>query len=94
VTGQGVAPHLIHLVGEFDYLNLPELESRLQVCEPGSSCEIDTAGVTFFDSAAIGALVNLWHRGVRVQVVNPSATIHRVLTISGLGSVLGLHPLA
>jgi stage II sporulation protein AA (anti-sigma F factor antagonist) len=46
---------------------------------------IDLRDVTFFDSAAIHALVKITHRYSSGLSVVPSAQVRRVLEISGLG---------
>ena len=50
------------------------------------SATIDLRGVTFFDSAAIHALIRLAERFPDGFEVIPSAPVRRVLDISGLSS--------
>ena len=50
------------------------------------SATIDLRGVTFFDSAAIHALIRLAERFPDSFEVIPSPQVHRVLDISGLST--------
>lgn len=50
------------------------------------SATIDLRGVTFFDSAAIHALIRLAERFPDGLTVIPSPQVHRVLDISGLST--------
>ena len=68
--------------GELDILSLPELETWLAQLDENLS-EIDLSGVTFFDSCALRAFLNVRRRNPHVRIVNPSATVLRVLEITG-----------
>ena len=50
-----------------------------------ASATLDLHGVTFFDSAAIHALIRLAERFPGSLTVLPSPQVRRVLDISGLG---------
>lgn len=53
--------------------------------DPGTGgVTLDLRGVTFFDSAAIHALIRLAQRYPGALEVIPSSPVHRVLEISGL----------
>ena len=59
---------------------------RAATAEGAGTARLDLRGVTFFDSAAIHALIRLSERFPgRLEVV-PSAQVRRVLDISGLGT--------
>jgi len=53
---------------------------------------LDLRGVTFFDSAAIHALIRLAERYPGALEVIPSSPVHRVLEISGLAGQPWLLP--
>lgn len=82
---------LIHPHGEIDADNAHEIReavSALLAERPPCGITIDMADVTFVDSVAIGALVGCYHASaacqVRLQVVNLTAPVHRLLYVSGL----------
>ena len=53
--------------------------------EPAKQLTLDLRAVTFFDSAAIHAVVRLAQRFPNALTVLPSPQVRRVLDISGLG---------
>lgn len=60
--------------------------------EPAGHVTVDLRAVTFFDSAAIHALVRLAQRCPGALTVLPSRQVRRVLEISGLGEQEWLQP--
>ncbi|NES12743.1 STAS domain-containing protein [Micromonospora sp. PPF5-17] len=60
--------------------------------EPARRVTLDLRAVTFFDSAAIHAVVRLAQRFPGALTVLPSRQVHRVLEISGLGGQDWLAP--
>jgi anti-anti-sigma factor len=60
--------------------------------EPARHVTLDLSGVTFFDSAAIHAVVRLAQRFPGTLAVLPSRQVRRVLDISGLGEQEWLLP--
>lgn len=88
--GENRPHHQLRLAGEYDLTNIAQLKEQLAEFEPGSTCEIDGAAVTFFDSAAIAALVIAVKRGVQVVVRTPSTTLDRALRVMGLAAMFGL----
>lgn len=60
--------------------------------EPARRVTLDLRGVTFFDSAAIHAVVRLAQRFPGALTVLPSRQVRRVLEISGLGEQGWLAP--
>jgi anti-sigma B factor antagonist len=87
---------VIHLVGELDLYNAPEIRSALlEVCEeqPGRLI-IDLAEVDFVDSTALGVLIEARARLANRQsflLAAPGRETHRALTISGLDRHLAVH---
>ncbi|MFF5171153.1 STAS domain-containing protein [Micromonospora sp. NPDC000089] len=64
---------------------------RTALREPAERVVLDLRGVTFFDSAAIHAVVQLAQRLPRGLTVLPSRQVTRVLEISGLAEQAWLH---
>ncbi|MEU1605031.1 STAS domain-containing protein [Micromonospora matsumotoense] len=60
--------------------------------EPARQVTLDLRAVTFFDSAAIHAVVQLARRFPGALTVFPSRQVSRVLEISGLGGQDWLRP--
>ncbi|WP_233513805.1 STAS domain-containing protein [Micromonospora craterilacus] len=60
--------------------------------EPAARMTLDLRAVTFFDSAAIHAVVRLAGRYPDALTVLPSRQVSRVLEIAGLGEQRWLHP--
>lgn len=79
------------VTGEVD---MATADTMLQtaVREPARHLTLDLREVTFFDSAAIHALVRLAQRFPGALTVLPSRQVHRVLEISGLGEQSWLRP--
>jgi anti-sigma B factor antagonist len=87
---------VIHLVGELDLYNAPELrEALLKLCEEQPErLVVDLEEVDFIDSTALGVLIE-----VRTRLANrrtfllaaPGRETHRALTISGLDQHLAVH---
>lgn len=87
---------VVHLVGELDLYNAPEIRSALlELCaeQPGRLV-VDLAEVDFIDSTALGVLIE-----ARTMLANrhsfllaaPGRETHRALTISGLDRHLEVH---
>jgi anti-sigma B factor antagonist len=87
---------VIHLIGELDLYNAPEVRSALlEVCaeEPGRLI-VDLAEVDFVDSTALGVLIEARARLANRQsflLAAPGRETHRALTISGLDRHLAVH---
>jgi anti-anti-sigma factor len=80
VTGDRVT---VHVSGEVD---MATADAMFQAATPDSAraATLDLTAVTFFDSAAIHALIRLADRFAGALEVIPSAQVLRVLDISGL----------
>jgi anti-sigma B factor antagonist len=87
---------VIHLVGELDLYNAPEVRSTLlELCaeEPGRLV-VDLAEVDFVDSTALGVLIEARSKLANRQtflLAAPGRETHRALTISGLDRHLAVH---
>jgi len=87
---------VIHLVGELDLYNAPEVRSNLlELCaEQPERLVVDLAEVEFIDSTALGVLTE-----ARTKLENrrsfllaaPGLETHRALTMSGLDQHLSVH---
>lgn len=87
---------VIHLVGELDLYNAPEIRAALfEVCEEQPErLVIDLAEVDFVDSTALGVLIEARARLANRQsflLAGPGRETHRALTISGLDRHLSVH---
>ena len=87
---------VIHLVGELDLYNAPEVRSALLEVwaeQPGRLI-IDLAEVEFVDSTALGVLIEARKQlanGQSFLLAAPGREMHRALTISGLDRHLSVH---
>jgi stage II sporulation protein AA (anti-sigma F factor antagonist) len=85
VTTEVDGDHLRVLVsGEVDMATADSM-TRAAVREDARRVTLDLRSVTFFDSAAIQAVVRLAERLPGTLTVLPSRQVRRVLDISGLG---------
>jgi anti-sigma B factor antagonist len=87
---------VVRPTGDLDAYTAPELRSRLQGVT-GTDTRIvvvDLSGVTFIDSAGLGALVGA-HRRMReaggvLRIVQPPPLVGRAFELTGLNEVLDL----
>jgi anti-anti-sigma factor len=85
---------VITLVGEVDMSRSAELRTAVDAFRNSSATDVvvDVAGVSFFGSEGIGFLVRLFmeakNRGGTVTLLNPSAAIIRLISITGLDEVI------
>ncbi|WP_026268005.1 STAS domain-containing protein [Micromonospora sp. CNB394] len=85
VTAQVDGDHLhVQVTGEVDMATADTM-FQTALREPAKRLTLDLRAVTFFDSAAIHAVVRLAQRFPDVLTVLPSPQVRRVLDISGLG---------
>ncbi|WP_406036817.1 STAS domain-containing protein [Micromonospora sp. NBC_00898] len=101
---QGGAPPVFSATAEVDgdqlrvlvtgEVDMATADTMLQTAlrEPARHVTVDLRAVTFFDSAAIHALVRLAQRFPGALTVLPSRQVRRVLEISGLGEQEWLQP--
>ena len=82
VTGDRV---VVTVTGEVDMATAGAM-MRAATRNPAAAATLDLRAVTFFDSAAIQALVQLADRYADAFEVLPSPQVHRVLEISGLAT--------
>ena len=87
---------VIHLVGELDLYNAPEVRAALlELCsEQPERVIVDLGEVDFVDSTALGVLIEARTRLENRQsflLAAPRLETHRALTISGLDQHLTVH---
>ena len=74
----------VQVTGEVDMATADTM-FQTALREPAKQLTLDLRAVTFFDSAAIHAVVRLAQRFPNALTVLPSPQVRRVLDISGLG---------
>ncbi len=87
---------VVHLVGELDLYNAPEMRTALLelASEQPERLVIDLSEVAFVDSTALGVLIEARTALLNRQsflLASPGLETHRALTISGLDEHLGVH---
>ena len=75
------------LHGDLDLLSLPALEAFLDSLDDEQT-EVDLSGITFFDSCGLRAFLNVRRRNTSFRIVNPSASVLKVLEITGTDDYL------
>lgn len=85
----------LHLRGELDLAAVPALERRLeQTWGSAEAVVLDLSELTFIDSsgikALIGAAVYASEHGRSLEMRDPSETVRRILTVTGVLGTLGL----
>lgn len=87
---------LVRPTGDIDAYTAPQLRSQLHQASGGDELllVVDLSGVTFIDSAGLGALVGAHRRmreaGGRMRIVRPPALVARAFELTGLDDVLDL----
>lgn len=85
---------VLHLSGEIDVSNVDSLRRDLEALDASAQrwVRFDITGVTFLDSVALGLLARAHQQakalGGRIQVVGASATMRRLLELSGMAFLL------
>ena len=67
--------------GECDLASAQRIEQWLGTFD-GDALEVDLSGVTFFDAAALHALLSVRRRKPHMRVVQPSKAVLRVLELT------------
>jgi anti-anti-sigma factor len=88
-------PGMLIVRGALDLAGVPQLQAAvgdlIAAGGPGGDVSLDMTGVTAFDSAGIGALVQANHlfeqHGTRLVLVNLPTSVQRWLTITALDQV-------
>ena len=87
---------MIHLVGELDLYNAPEVRAALlELClEQPERLVVDLGDVDFVDSTALGVLIEArttLDDRTSFLLAAPGLETHRALSISGLDQHLAVH---
>jgi anti-sigma B factor antagonist len=84
----GDRPNVIAVVGELDASNKMLLAQAISDARSNGwlALEVDLAGVTFLDSAALGVLIATYKTDPvgGIRVINPSPAARRLLELTGL----------
>jgi anti-sigma B factor antagonist len=85
---------VVSIIGEVDMSNATEIDVELQTAlqsEP-ALLVIDLSALKFIDSSGIALLLRAAEKAGRLELRNPSATVQRVITATGLSGVLHVQP--
>ena len=75
------------LIGECDYSNAETIDAWLATFGR-AAIDVDLGGVTFFDAAALRALLGAARRNPNMRIVMPSPVVEHVLELTGTRDVL------
>ena len=84
---------LVSAVGEFDLATAPLLREALeQACHDCGTVRLDMSQVSFIDASTVGEMVaarnDLARSGCRIEIVQPSARVVRILRLTGMDDFL------
>ncbi|GAA1040284.1 STAS domain-containing protein [Virgisporangium ochraceum] len=97
-TGRGQHRLSVGVAGELDHSTTARLLDRVQadLLPTDTAVVIDTAGLTFCDSAGLGTMVKIHHlladRGGRLTLTGPTPAMRRLLEITALDTIFTLDP--
>jgi anti-anti-sigma factor len=86
---------VIRVAGEVDLATAPRLEEAISTVQPASHLVIDLLDCTFLDSSGVRLLASAGRaasEGGRVRLVAVDPGVLRVLEISGIDTILEIHP--
>jgi anti-sigma B factor antagonist len=87
---------VVTVAGDVDISTSPELRSALAETTGARAVVVDLTDVPFLDSTALGVLVGAYtalrNNGGRFAVVNDHEGVLKVLRITALHDVFGVHP--
>lgn len=90
---------VITLSGEHDLHTAPELSQRLEVTiDEGVPVVVDLSSAAFIDSSILGAVLDARRRahekglGFCIALSDGAQPVRRVLEVTGLDSILPVHP--
>src|SRR5580692_4850576 len=86
---------ILKLTGPFTLSTVFEFQDSMRSSHPPITV-VDLTGVPYMDSAALGSLMGLHvscqHQNRRYALVGPSDRLQTVFRVSGVGSILTIHP--
>ena len=87
---------VVRIVGELDLAAAPRLQEAFSDAQTATQIVIDLSGCTFIDSSGVRVLADLGRdlsaRGGRVDLVATNPSVLRVLEITGIDTVIPVHP--
>jgi anti-sigma B factor antagonist len=98
VSAAGASECVVQAVGELDAYVAPTLKETLRqaLASGATTVTVDMAAVSFVDSTALGVFIKAFKDGQRVDITlalrDTTATVTRVLEITGLRSLLTMPP--
>ncbi len=86
------SPLLVRLGGELDLAGLPDVQPALErlLRLPSQPVCVDAAGLRFLDSTGVAVLVRIANHFDRVELVDTTPAVRRVVAALGLADHLGL----
>ncbi|MFN3214864.1 MAG: STAS domain-containing protein [Acidimicrobiales bacterium] len=91
ITAAGA--HTLVMVGELDTHTATQLAEQLESIADGTPLVLDVAGVSFISSAGLSAILTTQRRldgsGGSLTLRSPTATVARLVELSGLSDTLG-----
>ncbi len=86
----GPALPVVAPVGELDIDNLGPLRAELRAVPDRSGVVLDASGIVFADSSFLNVLIST-HQRTDLRIAAPSDSLLRLLTLTGIGSVLTVY---
>jgi anti-anti-sigma factor len=83
---------VIRIAGELDLATAPAFDDALRKVPDGAELVVDLSNCTFLDSTGMRSLIAVAGRLAEVAVVAQDAAVVRTLEISGLDTVVAVHP--
>jgi anti-sigma B factor antagonist len=79
---------IISLVGELDISNVAAIEAQVDsIVSSDQNVSFDLSALTFMDSSGIAMLLRVAERAGSVALWRPSATVKRIIRVTGLTDV-------
>jgi anti-sigma B factor antagonist len=98
ISSEGASTVVVSVVGEVDLGTAPRLEQAVTEAVEGTDTEvvrIELAQVSFMDSTGLRVLISgvqaAERRGIRFTVANPQPHLLKVMRVTGIDALLGLH---
>jgi anti-anti-sigma factor len=92
-SGDVAGKPLINIAGELDISTVPEVEAQLQSFIGGApGIVFDLSRLEFMDSSGIAMLLRAAANTGSVEVRNPSNSVRKIITATGLTEVLRFAP--
>ena len=90
----GTEPGVWRVIGELDTHTAPQLALHLEQIDAGTHVVLDLSQMPFVSSAGLSVMLNAQRSfeqgGGSLRVTDPTASVARLIEISGVASTLGL----